>query len=195
MKNKKIIIWLVIVALIGGIIFVLYSGEGEPEESQPEESSETETTVAISEEARQGVESYVNEALPLLETEGIFEMALEDDDVEKLTTFTAIAFQNAPTYETAQVAVAEKQTYIFVLDKSTDTILFNGGFPERSGTSLLNDTDEYAQERIDALYSATEEGVWITYRFRNPESEGEELEHKESFVISRGDIIVGAGLY
>lgn len=152
------------------------------------------STSSLSQEERTEIEEYVRESVSLLVEEQVFDMSQHNDSIEDITFFIDRAFEGNDSYP-IKTLESGKRTYLYIINQSTNILVWSGGFPGDMGTNVL-ERDDTAQERIDRIYEAAiPEGGWVTYDYYNPEKGEEQLEQKEAFVLSRGNLVVGAGLY
>ena len=151
-------------------------------------------TSSLSQQERGEIEEYVRESLSVLAEEQVLVMSEQNDSVEDIIFFANHAFEGNDSYPIRTLS-SGKRTYIYVIDKPTHTLVWSGGFPEEIGINVL-ERDDTAQERTDRIYAAaTQDGSWVVYDYYNPDKDGEQLEQKEAFVISRGNLVIGAGIY
>jgi cytochrome c len=84
--------------------------------------------------------------------------------------------------------------YLFVYDL-TGTILAHGAESNLIGVNRLNvkdpDGKQYVKDNIAAAQKKG--GGWTDYKRMNPETR--KIEHKTSFCLSEGGIVVGCGIY
>lgn len=86
------------------------------------------------------------------------------------------------------------ESYVFVV-RAPDLIqITHPAQPDLVGSDLTDLTD-YTGKKIalDARARADADGEWIYYGYLNPSSGAEE--DKQSWVVRRGDVIIGAGIY
>lgn len=86
------------------------------------------------------------------------------------------------------------EEYVFVIEKGTFRIVAHGTNPEYVNT-LSSDLVDYNGVNIGELIdkSATSDGVWVYYKFLNPETE--KVESKSSWIILHDEYIFGVGVY
>ena len=86
------------------------------------------------------------------------------------------------------------QWYVFILDEN-DLLLAHAAAPQLLGESAVGevgvDSTGYAFGPV--LVAASEAGRWVSYVFRNPESDQEETKH--SWAVRRDGLLFGSGWY
>ena len=90
------------------------------------------------------------------------------------------------------------QWYVFIIDQND--LVIGHPDPERLGLDLKGwvGTDANGYEFGPEMLSATEEGKWVSYVYRNPESGGigsGDFELKNAWVERRDGLLFGSGWY
>ena len=90
------------------------------------------------------------------------------------------------------------QWYVFVIDQND--LVIGHPDPERLGLDLKGwvGTDANGYEFGPEMLSATEEGKWVSYVYRNPESGGigaGDFELKNAWVVKHDGLLFGSGWY
>ena len=92
------------------------------------------------------------------------------------------------------------QWYVFIIDEND--LVIGHPDPERLGLDLKDwvGTDANGYNFGPDMLSATEEGKWVSYVYRNPESGGigsdfEEFELKNAWVMKHDGLLFGSGWY
>ena len=90
------------------------------------------------------------------------------------------------------------QWYVFIIDE--DDLVVGHPDPERRGLDLKGwvGTDANGYQFGPEMLSATEEGKWVSYVYRNPESGGigsGNFELKNAWVTERDGLLFGSGWY
>lgn len=88
----------------------------------------------------------------------------------------------------------DSQLYVFVIEKESHVIRAHGVNPLLIGTSSMDSIDPDGiniGKLIDD--NVTSDGVWVEYKFLNPETE--QIEPKTSWIILHDGYIFGAGIY
>ena len=90
-------------------------------------------------------------------------------------------------------STVDGQWYVYIIDADSKVSLANAARPEFVGAPPTHRIDPTGYNYGEALYSATEEGKWISYIIKNPATE--ELRRKHSWVVLHDDLFFGAGYY
>ncbi len=90
------------------------------------------------------------------------------------------------------------QWYVFIIDEND--LVIGHPDPERLGLDLKEwvGTDANGYEFGPEMLAATEEGKWVSYVYRNPESGGigsDDFELKNAWVVKRDGLLFGSGWY
>ena len=90
------------------------------------------------------------------------------------------------------------QWYVFIIDQND--LVIGHPDPERLGLDLKGwvGTDANGYEFGPEMLSATEDGKWVSYVYRNPESGGigaGDFELKNAWVVKRDGLLFGSGWY
>ena len=114
--------------------------------------------------------------------------------VEKALAYYDKAGRAATLAYYNRMASVDGEWYVFIVDQN-GILIAHATAPGLLGKSL------YGPEGIDSsgyafgaeIAAATEEGVWVDYRYRNPVTEAEGSKH--SWVVRRDGLIFGSGWY
>ena len=90
-------------------------------------------------------------------------------------------------------STVDGQWYVYIIDADSKVSLANAARPEFVGAPPTHRIDPTGYDYGEALYSATEEGKWISYIIKNPATE--EQRRKHSWVVLHDGLFFGAGYY
>ena len=90
-------------------------------------------------------------------------------------------------------ATVDGQWYVYIIDADSKVSLANAARPEFVGAPPTHRIDPTGYDYGEALYSATEEGKWISYIIKNPATE--EQRRKHAWIVRHDDLFFGAGWY
>ena len=90
-------------------------------------------------------------------------------------------------------SAVDGQWYVAIIDTDSKVTLANAARPEFVGAPPTHRIDPTGYNFGEALYSATEEGKWISYIIKNPATE--EQRRKHSWVVLHDDLFFVAGYY
>ena len=90
-------------------------------------------------------------------------------------------------------STVDGQWYVYIIDADSKVSLANAARPEFVGAPPTHRIDPTGYNYGEALYSATEEGKWISYIIKNPATE--EQRRKHAWVVLHDDLFFGAGYY
>ena len=85
------------------------------------------------------------------------------------------------------------QWYVYIIDADSKVSLANAARPEFVGAPPTHRIDPTGYDYGEALYSATEEGKWISYIIKNPATE--EQSRKHAWIVRHDNLFFGAGWY
>ena len=85
------------------------------------------------------------------------------------------------------------QWYVYIIDADSKVSLANAARPEFVGAPPTHRIDPTGYDYGEALYSATEEGKWISYIILNPATD--EQRRKHAWIVRHDDLFFGAGWY
>ena len=127
----------------------------------------------------------VSQSTPGLYTQAFVQQAIER--YERDGRAATLAYYNG-------MASVDGEWYVFIVDQN-GILIAHATAPGLLGKSL------YGPEGIDSsgyafgaeIAAATEEGVWVDYRYRNPVTGAEGSKH--SWVVRRDGLIFGSGWY
>ena len=85
------------------------------------------------------------------------------------------------------------QWYVYIIDADSKVSLANAARPEFVGAPPTHRIDPTGYDYGDALYSATEDGKWISYIIKNPATE--EQSRKHAWIVRHDNLFFGAGWY
>ena len=85
------------------------------------------------------------------------------------------------------------QWYVYIIDADSKVSLANAARPEFVGAPPTHRVDPTGYDYGEALYSATEEGKWISYIILNPATD--EQRRKHAWIVRHDDLFFGAGWY
>ena len=90
-------------------------------------------------------------------------------------------------------STVDGQWYVYIIDADSKVSLANAARPEFVGAPPTHRIDPTGYDYGEALYSATEEGKWISYIIKNPATE--EQRRKHSWIVLHDGLFFGAGYY
>ena len=90
-------------------------------------------------------------------------------------------------------ATVDGQWYVYIIDADSKVSLANAARPEFVGAPPTHRIDPTGYDYGEALYSATEEGKWISYIIKNPATD--EQRRKHAWIVRHDDLFFGAGWY
>ena len=90
-------------------------------------------------------------------------------------------------------STVDGQWYVYIIDADSKVSLANAARPEFVGAPPTHRIDPTGYDYGEALYSATEEGKWISYIIKNPATE--EQTRKHAWIMLYDGLFFGAGYY
>ena len=147
------------------------------------------TRAEVEEIVRAAIASIPSKATPAEYTQHFVDNAIARYQSQGLDA--TLAHYNSPQS-------VDGQWYVFIIDEND--LVIGHPDPERLGLDLKGwvGTDANGYEFGPEMLSATEEGKWVSYVYRNPESGGigtGDFELKNAWVMKRDGLLFGSGWY
>ena len=99
----------------------------------------------------------------------------------------ALADMTAPS-----TAFRDRDLYIFVIGPD-HKLVAHGADAKRIGLDVTQNKDSDGKEYGKEIITATAEGIWVDYKFKDPVSGNDAP--KSSWVVKHGDYLFGCGIY
>ena len=147
------------------------------------------THAEVEEIIRAAIASVPSKAAPAAYTQHFVDNAIARYDAQGLDA--TLAHYNSPQS-------VDGQWYVFIIDEND--LVIGHPDPGRLGLDLKGwvGTDANGYEFGPEMLSATEEGKWVSYVYRNPASGGigsGDFELKNAWVVKRDGLLFGSGWY
>ena len=147
------------------------------------------TRAEVEEIVRAAIASIPSKSSPAEYTQHFVENAIARYEAQGLDA--TLAHYNSPQS-------VDGQWYVFIIDEND--LVIGHPDPERLGLDMKGwvGTDANGYEFGPDMLSATEDGKWVSYVYRNPESEGigtGEFELKNAWVMRHDGLLFGSGWY
>ncbi len=147
------------------------------------------TRADVEEIVRAAIASIPSKSAPAEYTQHFVDNAIARYEAQGLDA--TLAHYNSPQS-------VDGQWYVFIIDE--DDLVIGHPDPGRLGLDLKGwvGTDANGYEYGPEMLSATEDGKWVSYVYRNPESGGigsGDFELKNAWVVKRDGLLFGSGWY